>query len=252
MLEGEIGTLASGVVAQTDPAADTETKVDSIKLGYDITIKELNWVFANVVDAKAMSGFIELKMSDGATPYRFPIGFGAGGAATTSARKKGSLDVNIPVVANTTIDLYVTMCEATVGMWIGIKYVRGLEQSGITYGDCNTAEDAAVAADTLVDFSTIIIPPKKGGTIKKILVALANVVDAKASSGYVQLDFNTSKGRQRYPFGGGAGGATNSTGKMNAEEIEVDIPVDANEIITPKVYVAENAVDAHVGIIWVV
>jgi len=205
MIESEIGTLSGNVIAQTDPAADTETLVETIEVPYDITVKEINVVFANVVDAKAMTGYIEIKPSSGESPFRFPVGFGTGGAATAPVRNKCTFDVNIPFDANETIQLYATMNENTVGMWIGLKYVRG-KSGKTTYGDCNTAEDAAVTADTLTAFSTITIPPKKGGTIKQILVSYGNVVNAKAASGYVQLDFGSSKGRQRYPIGGGSGG----------------------------------------------
>lgn len=249
MIESEIGTIAANVVAQTDPAADTETLVETIQLPYDITIKEINFNFANVVDAKSMSGFMELKFSGGETPFRYPIGFGVGGATSTNQKEKGTYNVNIPVDANEKIEMYATMCEACVGMWIGLKYKRGKEGK-TTFGDCNTAEDAAVSADAFTPFAAITIPPKKGGIIKKILVAYGNVVNAKAASGYVQLDFSESKGRQRYPVGAGAGGATNSQGKVEAEKVDTDIPIPANDIVTPALYLAEAAVDAHVGIIW--
>ena len=45
MIESEIGTIAANVVAQTDPAADTETLVETIQLPYDITIKEINFLY---------------------------------------------------------------------------------------------------------------------------------------------------------------------------------------------------------------
>ena len=249
MLEGEIGTLANKVVAQTDPSADTETLVESIQKGFDLTIKEINFVFTNVVDAKAMTGFIELVLSSGDKPYRFPVGFGTGGAATASVRPKGHFDVNIKVPANTKIELYATMNENTVGMWIGLKYKRGLEGRN-TYGDCNTAEDAAISADTLTDFSTITIPPLKGGRIKAIIVAYGNVVNAKSASGYVELAGTHFTGSHRYPVGGGSGGATNCQGFPQPEVVDVDIPVKDSEIVTPSLYLAEAGVDGHVGIMW--
>jgi len=249
-MEGEIGTLASGVVAAVDPAADTETKICTITAPHDLTIKELNWTFANVVDAKAATGFLEIKSSVGRTPFRFPIGNGAGGAASTTQQTKGVLDVNIPVSANEILDFYMTMNEACVDGHVGIKYVKG-KSGQVTHGDCNTAEDAAVSALTLTDFTAITIPPGKGGRIKKILVNYAGVVNAKAAGGYIDMLFSSAKGRHRYVIGGGNGGATNTSPQMNAEEVEVDIPVAVGDIVTPRLYLEEAAVNAHMGIIWV-
>lgn len=119
-----------------------------------------------------------------------------------------------------------------------------------TYGDCNTAEDASLDADTETLVGDLTIPSGKGGTIKKILLAYANIVDAKAATGYCELKLGSHAGPFRFPFGVGAGGATSSShGK--AEEIDVDISVFANE--TVKIYMTANEtlVNVHAGIIWV-
>jgi len=251
-MEGEVGTLSAGVVAEVSLAADTETQICVITKGFDYTIHEINWTWANVVDAKAATGFLEAKFASGKTPHRIPIGFGAGGAATLENKKAGSLEVNWGVDANDQMTIYATMTENCVGAFAGIKYTKGKSSGQNTYEDCNTAEDAAVSADTLSEVGTITIPPKLGGQCKKILVSYANVVDAKAAGGYVQLEFSGgNRGSQRYIVGGGSGGATNSGALMNAQEIDVDFEVVASETVTFNIYLAEAAVNAHIGLQWV-
>jgi len=251
-MEGEIGTLTAGVKAETSLTADTETLIATISKGFDLTIHEINWTYANVVDAKAMTGYIEVKFSSGKTPHRFPVGFGTGGAATLEQKKKGKLDVSIPVKANDQITIYATMCENCVAGFAGIKYTQGLNQGQQTFEDCNTVEDAAISADTLSAVGSITIPPEKGGRCKKVLVSYANVVNAKGAGGYVDLSFSGGdRGAQRYIVGGGSGGATNAGGSVSAEEIEVDFEVKANEVVTFNIYLAEAAVDGHIGLQWV-
>lgn len=94
------------------------------------------------------------------------------------------------------------------------------------------------------------IPSGKGGRIKKILVSYAGVVDAKASTGYLELKMGSHSGPFRFPIGRGAGGATN-TPQGTAEVIDVDIECLANERIRINVTLAEAAVNGHAGIIWV-
>lgn len=118
-----------------------------------------------------------------------------------------------------------------------------------TYGDCNTAEDAAVTADTETLVMDIAIPSGRGGRIKEIRVSYGNVVDAKAATGFVELKLGSHSGPYRYPVGRGNGGAAN-TSFGTAEKIEVDIPVDQNETVKGYVTLNEAAVDAHVGIVW--
>ena len=250
IMEGDVGTPASGVIAQVDPAADTETKICTLTAPFDLTIKELNWTFGNLVNAKAATGYLEVKTSTGKVPYRYPIGFGVGGATNASNQKKASLDVAIPIDKGEVVDFYMTLNEAAEGAFIGFKFDKG-KTGRPTHGDCNTVEDAAVSADTLTDFTEITIPPGMSGRIKKILVAYANVVDAKSVGGYVDLGFSESKGRHRYVVGGGVGGAATTSHSCAAEEIDVDIPINAGDVVTPKLYLAEAAVNAHVGIVWV-
>lgn len=119
-----------------------------------------------------------------------------------------------------------------------------------TYGDCNTTVDAAVAAGAETLLADLTIPSARAGRIKKIRLSYGGVVDAKAATGFCELKLGNHSGPFRYPLGGGAGGATSSSMK-NAEEIDVDIPVIENETVKLYVTIAENAVQAHGGIIWV-
>lgn len=248
---GEIGTLAAGVVAAVDLTADTEITVATITMVRDATIFEINYGYGNVVDAKAATGYLELKSNLQQGPFRFPVGVGAGGAAANGSSLKGSIKVQIGVQQNEIITITMTMNEACVASHAGIKYVEGKSQTR-TYADCNTVEDAAVTAATLESPGSITIPANKPGRIKKILVAFANVVNAKTAAGYVDLRFSNTQGEFRFPIGGGNGAATDNKMSMNAEEIDVDIPVIANEVVTPWYYFTDAEVNAHVGIVWVV
>lgn len=247
---GEVGTLAAGVVAAVDLAADTEVIVATITMVRDATIQEINWGYGNVVDAKAATGYLELKSNLQTGPWRFPVGLGAGGSASTSNKKKGSLKVIIGVQKNEIVTVCMTMNEACVACHVGLKYTEG-KAGNRMYMECTTVEDAAVTAATLESPGTITIPANKGGRIKKIFVNYADVTNAKTAAGYVDLRFSNTAGEFRFPVGGGNGGATLSDFLQNAEEIDVDIPVLANEIVTPWYYFTDAKVNAHVGILWV-
>lgn len=247
---GEVGTLASGVVAGVDLTADTEITVATITMPRGGVITELFWNYANVTDAKASTGYLEVKSNLKQGPWRVPVGYGCGGAATLATSTKGSLKVSIPVQQNEIITITMTMNEACVDAHAGIKWEQG-GPGQITYMDCNTAEDAAITAATLESPGSVTIPQGKGGTIKKIFVAFANVTNAKLAAGYVDLIVQNHAGPFRFPIGGQGGGATNSGYNCNAEEVDVNIPVDANEIVTFWYYFTDAQVEAHAGIQWV-
>ena len=120
----------------------------------------------------------------------------------------------------------------------------------VTYADCNITEDAAISADTETLLGDLTIPSGKGGRIKKIRVAYGSVVDAKGATGFVELKLGSHSGPFRFPIGGGNGGAANTSFK-NAEEIDCDIEVFANETVKIYVTLAEAAVSGFAGIVWV-
>lgn len=120
-----------------------------------------------------------------------------------------------------------------------------------TYMDCNTTEDAAITADTETLLGDLTIPSGKGGRIIKIAIALGNAVDAKGSTGFVEVKLGSHEGPYRYPIGWGVGGATNSSGQPQPCEIECDIPVLANETVKIYVTLAEAGVSGFAGIQWV-
>ena len=247
---GEIGTLTAGVVAGVGLTADTEITVSTITMPRSGTIKVISWGYGNVVDAKAATGYLELKSNIQQGPFRFPVGLGVGGAATTNNGKRGRLDVSIPVEKSEIITITMTMNEDCVAAHAGILWSDS-EGGELTYMDCNTVEDAAITAATLESPGSITIPAGKGGRIKKIFVAIADVTNGKTVAGYVELITQNTPGPFRFPVGGGMGGATNSTPLMNAEEIDVDIPIGENEIVTFWYYFTDAKVNGLVGILWV-
>ena len=115
--------------------------------------------------------------------------------------------------------------------------------------DCNTVELAAVTAATLMTVGSVTIPQGKSGTIRKIFVSAANVVDAKTNSGYIEI-VGDDLGEQRYGFGGGNGGQTDGGFSCSPEVIDVEMPAVNNKVIILKMYVTDAMVDAHIGLMW--
>lgn len=89
----------------------------------------------------------------------------------------------------------------------------------------------------------------KSGSIKQIRVSYAGVVDAKASTGYLEMKLGSHSGPYRFAIGSGPGGATN-TAQQHAEVIDVDIPVNGNETVEVEIELNEAAVNAHISITW--
>lgn len=118
-----------------------------------------------------------------------------------------------------------------------------------TYGECNSAE-VDVAADTETTVLSTTIPSQKGGRIKQIRVSMGNVVNAETVSGYLELQLGSHTGPFRFPIFQGAGAAT--IGKSGeAEVIDVDIEVYANETVVGLVTATGTMTGCHVGIVWV-
>lgn len=108
--------------AEVTPSADTAAEVflgNMVRAG---RIRKITWAFANVVDAKAATGTLELTTNMQRGPWRFPIGFGVGGAATADQIKRGELEVDIPVAFNEEVTLTITLNEAGVGAFAGIEF----------------------------------------------------------------------------------------------------------------------------------
>lgn len=248
---GEVGTLSSGVVAGVTLTADTEVTVCTITMPRPGTIVEISYNYGNVVDAKAATGYLELKSNIQTGPWRYPVGYGPGGATSQRAKNEpGKIPFSLPVKQNEIITITMTMNEAGASAHAGIKWIEGGGGTRI-YADCNTAEDAAVTAATLESPGSITIPAGKGGRIKEIRVAAANVTNAKDNIGYVDLILQNHPGPFRFPIGGPGGGATNSGFELDPCRIAVDIPCDSNEVITPWYYFTDAQVNAHVGIVWI-
>jgi len=86
-------------------------------------IKKILVAYGNVVNAKPVSGFVELKLGSHTGPYRYPIGAGVGGATSAAIANALEVDVDIEVFANETVELYVTLSDAAVGGFGGILWV---------------------------------------------------------------------------------------------------------------------------------
>ena len=119
-----------------------------------------------------------------------------------------------------------------------------------TYSDKVGPTDCGADTEVRVGGAAITIPSGKGGRIKEIHIAKANVVNAKASSGVLELKLGSHSGPFKFAIGGGEGAATIGTHK-DAEVIHVDIEVFANETVDCYVTCAEANVDCVVSILWV-
>lgn len=248
---GEIGTFAAGVVAGVTLTADTEVTVSTITMPRTGHITEINYNYGNVTDAKASTGYLELKSNLQQGPWRFPVGFGAGGAATLGTKSNaGKIPFSLNVQQNEIITITMTMNEACVSAHAGIIWTDNTGGPKL-YADCNTAEDAAITAATREQACSITIPQGKGGRIKQIRVAVANVVNAKDCAGYIEVICQNHAGPFNFVVGGGGGGATDSGSNMDPCIIDCDIPIDANEIVTIWYYFTDAQVNANTGIVWV-
>lgn len=105
--------------------ADTETLLADLVIpsGKGGRIKQIRLSYGGVVDAKGATGFVELKLGSTSGPFRYPCGFGQGGATNTSPVHAEEIDVDIPVLANETVKLYITLAEAGVSGFGGIVWV---------------------------------------------------------------------------------------------------------------------------------
>ena len=106
-------------------SADTETLLADLTIpsGKGGRIKKIRVGYGGVVDAKGATGFVELKLGSHSGPFRFPVGFGQGGATNTSPTQAEEIDVDIEVYANETVKLYITLAEAGVSGFGGIVWV---------------------------------------------------------------------------------------------------------------------------------
>jgi len=106
-------------------SANTETLLGDLTIpsGKGGRIKKILVAYGNVVNAKPVSGFVELKLGSHAGPFRFPIGAGIGGATSAAMANALEVEVDIEVYANETVKLYVTLADAAVGGFGGIIWV---------------------------------------------------------------------------------------------------------------------------------
>lgn len=106
-------------------SADTETLLADLTIpsGKGGRIKSIRVSYGNVVDAKAATGMLEVKMGSHSGPFRFPIGSGQGGATSSDFKGAEEIDVDIECFANETVKIYVTLAEAAVDGHAGIVWV---------------------------------------------------------------------------------------------------------------------------------
>jgi len=106
-------------------SADTETLLADLQIPSDRAgrIKKVFVSYGGAVDAKGATGFVELKLGNHSGPFRFPVGFGVGGATNSSPQGNGfELEIDIPVNALETVKVYVTLAEAAVSGFAGILW----------------------------------------------------------------------------------------------------------------------------------
>lgn len=96
---------------------------ENIPSGKGGRIKKIRVSYAGVVDAKACTGYLELLMGSHSGPFRFPIGWGPGGATSTSMSHAEEIDVDIECLANERVRIQVTLGEAAVDGHAGIIWV---------------------------------------------------------------------------------------------------------------------------------
>jgi len=106
-------------------SANTETLLADLTIpsGKGGRIKKVLVGYGNAVNAKPVSGYVELKLGSHSGPFRYPIGSGIGGATSAAMAQALEVEVDIEVYANETVKLYVTLSDAAVGGFGGIVWV---------------------------------------------------------------------------------------------------------------------------------
>lgn len=99
----------------------------------------------------------------------------------------------------------------------------------------------------------LTIPSGKGGRIKSVRVAIANIVEAKGNTGFIELKLGSHSGPFRFPISINqiASANTAGSGKGGTCVIDCDIEVYANETVKVYVTLAEAGVSGFAGIVWV-
>lgn len=98
----------------TDTTADTELEIGTIKVTRAGRIKQIRFAGSGIVDAKAGTGILEIKVPGLAGPFEFAVGNGPGGAATGGIAYADVIDVDIPVTENATLSICVTTAEVMI------------------------------------------------------------------------------------------------------------------------------------------
>jgi hypothetical protein len=122
-----------------------------------------------------------------------------------------------------------------------------------TYSDLKGPTGATADTETQLGGADLTIPSGKGGRIKKILFGAVSIVEAKAVTGKLELKIQNHAGPFRFAVMGAHIASANTAGSGNSGlvQIDVDIPVDANEQVGLYVTMAETCVDVVAGIVWV-
>ena len=111
--------------AEVDVSADTDTQIlnTTIPSGKGGRIKQIKIGGGNVVNAETVSGYLELRLGSHSGPWRFPIMAGAGAATIGKSQPAETIDVDIEVFANETVEIRVTMTGTFTGCHAGIVWV---------------------------------------------------------------------------------------------------------------------------------
>lgn len=109
----------------------------------------------------------------------------------------------------------------------------------------------ATTANTLLTLAPTTgwqVPPGQY-TIVRARIGYANIVNAKESSGFlvIQLSGGTT---WAFAYGGGTGAATNG-GQMQAEDIDMSIPIGTGTLVTVKVITSEVHNDTRVSLMYI-
>lgn len=240
-----MGYKCSKAFGPTDSAAGTKTAIGSTykvppkKGGH---IHKLYVAKGNVVNAKENAGVVIVEVSGQDGTFEYAYGNGVGGNASSGVNPREEIDCRIPVPDGSTITVSITDAENATAAIVSADIWDGVARI-----DSYSAGGAGVdpAAATLKAVGTI--EPTKAGRIKQIRYACGNVVNAKSSSGKLEILVPGLAGPYEYAVGLGASAATIGN-TAPADKFDVDIPVTLNSTVTVNVTYTDATVSATVSL----
>jgi len=197
-------------------------------------IYKLRVGFANIVNAKESSGYVEIIAAGTDGAYKYVVGQGAGGATNTGGMQAEEIDCGINAKGGALLKVYAYSAETTADWFVSIQFRAGSGKKVVTYITGGAGSDVTAGTELTIGTMTI---DQGAGTIREIRFAGSGVVDALSETARLSLTVPGHEGMpHEYTVGHGQAGATLSTTE-HADVIKLPhgISVGANAGVVAKI-----------------